>query len=126
MINLKSIIKTTHCLILLLLLMSRLINAQTLTVSLGDNNHAASYEDVAGSDVVMMQLKLSADADIELAATGLAWSSLYTHGLSCISTERIFRSFPFILIREKEQGIVLLAAIPAQSLYDHRQKISKR
>jgi succinate-semialdehyde dehydrogenase/glutarate-semialdehyde dehydrogenase len=33
---------------------------------------------------------VSVDADIELAATGLAWSSFYTHGLSCIATERIF------------------------------------
>ncbi len=31
-----------------------------------------------------------ADADIEQAAAGLAWSSFYTHGLSCVSTERIF------------------------------------
>ncbi|MGB3863268.1 MAG: aldehyde dehydrogenase family protein [Candidatus Aminicenantaceae bacterium] len=31
-----------------------------------------------------------ADANIELAATGLAWSSFYTHGLSCVSTEKIF------------------------------------
>lgn len=30
-----------------------------------------------------------ADADIEQAAAGLAWSSFYTHGLSCVSTERI-------------------------------------
>ncbi len=31
-----------------------------------------------------------ADADIVQAATGLAWSSFYTHGQSCVSTERIF------------------------------------
>jgi acyl-CoA reductase-like NAD-dependent aldehyde dehydrogenase len=31
-----------------------------------------------------------ADANIEQAASGLAWSSFYTHGLSCVSTERIF------------------------------------
>jgi succinate-semialdehyde dehydrogenase/glutarate-semialdehyde dehydrogenase len=31
-----------------------------------------------------------ADADIAQAATGLAWSSFYTHGQSCVSTERIF------------------------------------
>ncbi len=30
-----------------------------------------------------------ADADIEQAATGLAWSSFYTYGQSCVSTERI-------------------------------------
>jgi acyl-CoA reductase-like NAD-dependent aldehyde dehydrogenase len=30
------------------------------------------------------------DADIEQAAKGLTWSSFYSHGQSCVSTERIF------------------------------------
>lgn len=33
---------------------------------------------------------VTADADIEQAATGLAWSSFYSHGQSCVSTEKIF------------------------------------
>jgi hypothetical protein len=63
MLNLKKYIK--H-LIWLFFLIAGILNAQTLTVSLGDNNHAASYEDGDGSDIVMMQLHLSASADMEI------------------------------------------------------------
>ena len=45
-----------------------LLNAQTLTVSLGGNNHAASYEGGDGSDIVMMQLHLSASADMDVTS----------------------------------------------------------
>jgi acyl-CoA reductase-like NAD-dependent aldehyde dehydrogenase len=31
-----------------------------------------------------------ADSDIEQAAAGLVWSSFYTHGRSCVSTEKIY------------------------------------
>ncbi len=33
---------------------------------------------------------MAADADIKQAAAGLAWSSFYVNGQSCVSTERIF------------------------------------
>ncbi len=52
----------------LFLLIAGILNAQTLTVSLGDNNHAASFEDGDGADIVMMQLHLSASADMEVTS----------------------------------------------------------
>lgn len=65
MSNLKKYIKQS---VWLFLLFSGILNAQTLTVSLGDNNHAASYEGRDGSDIVMMQLHLSSSADMDVTS----------------------------------------------------------
>ena len=46
--------------LLLLFCLTELLIGQTLTVSLGDNNHTASYEAANGTYVSMIQLKLSA------------------------------------------------------------------
>jgi hypothetical protein len=49
--------------------------AQTLTVSTGPNNHAASYEDPEGSNIVMLQMQLSANADITITSITVAPSA---------------------------------------------------
>ena len=55
----NKVIKKASFITGLLLFTGGFLSAQTLTVSLGDNNHAASFEDPSGSDIVMMQLNLS-------------------------------------------------------------------
>jgi hypothetical protein len=64
--NLK--LNTSHILVMLLIT-TFFLNAQTLTVDLGDNNHGNSYEGPDGTNISMIQLQLSASGgDVTVTA----------------------------------------------------------
>ncbi|KAA3616963.1 MAG: T9SS C-terminal target domain-containing protein [Calditrichaeota bacterium] len=57
--------------LIIMLIASTLAFTQTLTVTEGTNNHAASNESGSGSDIQMLQMQLSADAVENIVVTSL-------------------------------------------------------
>lgn len=60
------------------------------------------------------------DADLELAASGLAWSAFYANGQSCVSTERIF------IDRAIEEEFLLLFKKETRAIWNDRRQNPSR